>query len=172
MKNYFLFILFLGIGSCSESYQVTVDQSGTKIITGICDRQILISEPDLKEWYEPQYSGYQVDQSVLEEVDSLSQNVSFIVFLGTWCSDSQREVPRFFKIADEAKIPSTKIMLYGVDRTKRSSDGMTDKYHILNVPTIIIMNGEEELGWIVEFPQETLEKDLENVLMKQEHLKN
>ena len=172
MKNYFLFILFLGIGSCSEPYRITVEPSGTKIITGFCDRQIFVSEPDLKEWYGPQYSGYQVDQVVLAELDSLSQSVSFIVFLGTWCGDSKREVPRFLKIADEAKIPPNKIMLYGVDRTKRSNDGITDKYHLLNVPTIIVLNGEKELGRIVEFPQETLEKDVTGILMKWRDLKN
>ena len=167
MKNHIFFLFFLGVLGCSDSYQITVEPSGTKIITGVCDREVFVSESDLKEWYDSHYSEYQVDQSVLAEINSLSQNISFVVFLGTWCGDSKREVPHFLKIIDKAKISSNKIIMYGLDRSKKSGDGMTDKYNILRVPTIIVLNGEEELGRIVEFPQETLEKDLAEILSKQ-----
>ncbi len=166
MKKNVLFILLIALFGCSESYRSTVDSSGSRIITGICDRNVFVSQPDFREWYMPQYSGYQVDRTDLAEIDSLSQNVSFLVFFGTWCGDSKREVPRFLKLTDEAKIPSKDIVLYGVDRSKRSDDGMTDQHHVLNVPTILVMDGGKEVGRIVESPEETLAKDLIRILKK------
>ena len=67
------------------------------------------------------------------------------MFLGAWCSDSRREVPRFLKIADLAGMDATRIKLYGLDRTKKSSDGLTDRYGIERVPTFIFLRGDKEV---------------------------
>ncbi len=167
MKSCLFITLFLCLFGCSESYHVTVEADGEKIITGPCDLKTLVLEPDVREWYDMYYNEYQADTEALGEIDSLSRNVSFVVFLGTWCGDSKREIPRFLKILEGAHIDDSRISLYGLDRSKKSDDGMTDKYNILRVPTMIIMKGEEEVGRIVEQPRETLEKDLVKILNKQ-----
>ena len=56
--------------------------------------------------------------------------------------------------------------MYGVDRSKESRDGLTEKYHITNVPTFIVLSGGEEIGRIVEHSEEGIEFDLVDLLRK------
>jgi thiol-disulfide isomerase/thioredoxin len=97
-------------------------------------------------------------------IRQVHEGIDIIVFLGTWCSDSRREVPRFLKIADLVGMDAARIKLYGLDRTKRSSDGLTDRYGIERVPTFIFLRGDEEVGRIVEVPRTTLEGDVLSIL--------
>ena len=90
--------------------------------------------------------------------------VDVTIFFGGWCSDSKREVPRFLKLADEAGIPKERIKLYALDRTKKSNDGLTEKYNIEWVPTFIFLKQGEEIGRITESPRTTLEADVLTIL--------
>jgi thiol-disulfide isomerase/thioredoxin len=101
-----------------------------------------------------------VDERFIELIKELHAGFDFVVVLGTWCSDSKREVPRFLKIADLAAIPPGRVTFYGVDRTKQSADGVTEKYHIERVPTFIVLKDGKEVGRIVEAPANTLEEDM------------
>ncbi len=86
------------------------------------------------------------------------------IVMGTWCSDSRREVPRFYKLLDELKLVDEEITLINVDRMKKVPEINMDDLNILLVPTFIIYRGGKEIGRIVETPIETLEKDLLNIL--------
>lgn len=90
--------------------------------------------------------------------------VQVIVFMGTWCSDSKREVPRFLMIADSTGMKSDEYTLYGLDRKKTSPDGLEQQYHIEKVPTFIFLRGTKEIGRIVETPRTTLEGDIVSIL--------
>jgi len=86
--------------------------------------------------------------------------------MGTWCSDSRREVPRFYKILDSLNFPSAKVKLIMVDRKKEAAEVNIASLNIELVPTMIIYNDGLEIGRIVETPKETLEKDLAAILTK------
>lgn len=105
------------------------------------------------------YDTVQIDPNFVEMIKSLHEGLDFVVILGTWCSDSKKHVPRFLKIADLATIPPSRVRYYGVDRTKRSSDGVTEQYGIERVPTFIVLKNGTEIGRIVEFPKTSLEED-------------
>ena len=91
---------------------------------------------------------------------SMDKGISTIVFLGTWCPDSRRNVPHFLKVADEAGVSPDSIRLYCVDRSKKSDDGLTATYNIQRVPTFIFFKGGKEIGRIVESPELTIEQDM------------
>jgi hypothetical protein len=110
------------------------------------------------------YDTSRIHQDFVSLIQQVHEGIDVVVFLGTWCSDSRREVPRFLKIADLAGIESDRIKLYGLDRTKKSSDGLTDRYGIERVPTFIFLRGEREVGRIVELPRTTLEGDVLSIL--------
>ena len=95
------------------------------------------------------------------------QEYSLHRFGGTWCGDTKRELPKFFKIMALAKIPAENIELYGVDRSKESGDGIREKYNIVSVPTFILISGGKEIGRIVEYPKNSLELDMVDLLRKQ-----
>ena len=80
--------------------------------------------------------------------------------------DTKRELPKFFKTISLAHIPESNIELYGVGRSKKSRDGLTEKYHVTNVPTFIVFSDGKELGRIVEHPEEGIEFDLVHILQK------
>ncbi len=164
-------ILILGITillvwSCaSEHFQVEVEPSGTRILKGIFERTDLEHDSTFT-WYKTNYDAYAVDPTAIQEITTYSDDIHFVLVLGTWCGDSKKEVPQLFKIIDAAKIANHGMLLFGVDRSKKSQDGLTDRYNIQRVPTLIVLRGDQELGRIVEYPKETLEKDIARILQK------
>ena len=110
------------------------------------------------------YDTSRIHRDFVGLIRQVHEGIDIIVFLGAWCSDSRREVPRFLKIADLAGMDATRIKLYGLDRTKKSSDGLTDRYGIERVPTFIFLRGDKEVGRIVEVPRTTLEGDVLSIL--------
>ena len=117
--------------------------------------------------YEPfkaTFDTVHVDQMVVDMIGQVKGDVDVQVFFGSWCKDSKREVPRFLKVASKAGISDEKIKLYGVDRTKKSPDGLTEKYNIQLVPTFIFLKNGEEIGRITETPHTTIEGDMIQIL--------
>ena len=84
--------------------------------------------------------------------------------MGTWCSDSQREVPRFFKILDQLAFNFNNITLIGVNRAKQADNTEVNELNIELVPTIIFFIDGKEIGRIIESPEENLEKDMVKIL--------
>lgn len=83
------------------------------------------------------------------------------VFLGTWCGDSQREVPRLWKALDISggAIPF-QIHYIGVDRQKKEPVAPVTNNDIRYVPTFIVQREGREVGRIVEESPNGIEKDL------------
>lgn len=83
------------------------------------------------------------------------------VFLGTWCGDSRREVPRLWKAIDEAggSVPF-QIHYIGVDHDKKEPAGALADNGIHYLPTFIVRRGGHEVGRIVETSPHGIEHDL------------
>jgi thiol-disulfide isomerase/thioredoxin len=105
-----------------------------------------------------------IQMEFVEMIRQANSGVHVLVFLGTWCSDSKREVPRFLRIVDAAGISMDRITLYALDRKKASPEGVEARYGIERVPTFIFLKKESELGRIVETPRTTLEGDILAIL--------
>jgi thiol-disulfide isomerase/thioredoxin len=92
------------------------------------------------------------------------------LFLGTWCGDSQREVPRLYKIFDYCTVKPEQIKLVLVsnhDTAYKQSPTHEEKgLNILRVPTLLVLENGNELNRFVEYPVESLEKDLLKILSK------
>lgn len=168
IKTFFIVgITLVSMFSCaSQQFQMEIEPSGTRVIKGIFERRDLEHESTFS-WYQSNYSSYAVDPTTVQDITMLSTDIQYILVVGTWCGDSKREVPHLFKIFDAAKISDHQLLMMGVDRSKKSEDGFTDKYNIQRVPTLVILKGDQELGRIVENPRESLEKDLVRILQKQ-----
>lgn len=154
-RSYLLVTVALVLSGCAGGRVAQVER-------GWIDRATLM-RPEHHEFAE-RFDTVQVDQQFVPMIRSVSDSVSVIVFLGTWCPDSRREVPHFLKLADEAGIASDMIKLYAVDRTKKSDDGLTTQYHIQLVPTFIFLKHGEEIGRITEAPRTTMEQETLTIL--------
>ncbi len=167
MKNIFLILIItLLVINCKEIVnKVTVDEkTGRPMLIGVTDRSAF-ELPDFSEWYNNEYIGYEADKFILEQIKELSDSIDIQIFMGTWCSDSRREVPRFLRILDELKFEQNKLQIINVDRKKESPTHEERDNNINFVPTFIIMKNGNEIGKIVEFPIITLESDLLSILL-------
>ncbi len=99
------------------------------------------------------------DPKAVAAIKGIMDPISIIMFLGTWCGDSQRESPKVLKLLDAAKNSKISLTMYGVDTRKDDGAGLAKKYRIERVPTVIFLKGNKELGRIVESPKDTMEAD-------------
>jgi cyclophilin family peptidyl-prolyl cis-trans isomerase len=96
---------------------------------------------------------YIPDITVLEMLRSQVQPGDRLeVYMGTWCHDSQREVPKLLRILDELRafgveLPVTYI---AVDRSKHEPAILVAGKSIEKVATFIYYRGDRELGRIAE----------------------
>jgi len=129
-----------------------------------CTRSAILSLPEMKNAYTAAYASYKTDEHSIKLLRSLPQAIEIIIVLGIWCSDSRLQVPRFYKVLDEIGIHEDQIVLISVNEMKKAAPGLIDELEIEMVPTFIIMNGNKEIGRIVESPVNTLEEDLVEIL--------
>lgn len=116
-------------------------------------------------WYVIGYRDYSPDPDImgkLKEIDIDDYTVTIV--LGTWCSDSRREVPRFMKIIDQWGFPEDKISFIGVDINKAAPLADFKEYGIERVPTFIFYKNKSEKGRIIEIPVTSLEQDTRIIL--------
>lgn len=145
--------------------QIAIDESrGQPMLLGLCDRRGF-EHPNFKGWFQAGYTGYEVDWESLAPVQDRAQAVEMTVFMGTWCGDSRREVPRLYKILDTLDYEYSNLTLINVDRNKKSPGGEEAGRDIHHVPTIICFRDGREIGRIVEYPVQSLEKDLAQILL-------
>jgi thiol-disulfide isomerase/thioredoxin len=83
------------------------------------------------------------------------------VYLGSWCGDSRREVPRFWKALDAAgaAVPFT-VRYVAVDRQKKEPADAVAQDGIRYLPTFIVRRGGHEVGRVVETSPKGIESDL------------
>lgn len=153
-------VLLFGCSGTKETQKVP--SSTEKMKLGWIRRDDLM-KPDYPKFKE-NYDTIHVDEQFVQMITMLHNGIDVVVVLGTWCGDSKREVPRFLKLVDLTSIPAAQIQFYGVDRTKKSSDGVTEKYKIELVPTFIFFKKGEEVGRIIETPKNSLEEDMLAIL--------
>lgn len=120
---------------------------------------------DYPEWQQ-KAAEYQVDPAVLDDLKKISKSFEVKIFLGTWCSDSRREVPHFFKIMESADLMNkARIEMWAVDRKLNLDDGLNQKYDVKRVATFIFLKDGKEIGRIIESPESfLLEEDVLKIL--------
>ncbi len=120
--------------------------------------------------YAQRKAEYSPDASEVEFMASAIQPDDHIeVYLGTWCSDSQREVPRLLKIVDVLKEKHAKtlpVTFVAIDRSKSKPADLIAGKSIEKVSTFIYYRNGQEIGRIVEKPQGLLEDDLLAIVAK------
>ncbi len=142
-----------------------VFRTGVNMLYGEITRQELFDEyPDWKK----RYDDYNPRSTYVDTLSKRSALVSVDVFLGTWCGDSRREVPRFLKISDSSGFVSAdSIRFWAVDRDKELESGKAKEKNIERVATFIFFHQGDELGRIVERPAgDSLEEDIINIMRK------
>ena len=137
-----------------------------EVLIGKFHYTLLNQEPFI-DWKSKNYN-YNPDYIIIKELKKVINNkqIKIIIILGTWCSDSQMQVPRFLKILDDINFNYNNLTLIGVNREKQAETIDISKYKISRVPTFIFFNKDKEIGRITETPENSLEKDFLNTISK------
>lgn len=105
------------------------------------------------------------DAGAAQELLAVEPGASVTVYLGTWCSDSKRELPRLWRalddagVFDEADLPFD-LEYVAVGRDKTEPAGRAAAAGIEYVPTFVVARGGEEVGRVVEISPNGIELDL------------
>ncbi len=116
-------------------------------------------------WFDSGFNDYIIDDTAFMELEKAGINdTDILVVMGTWCSDSRREVPRFLKIIESIGYDRDRIRFIGVDSYKNAPVDDYVSFDIERVPTFIFYRNKVELGRIIEYPEASLERDMVNIL--------
>jgi len=146
------------------------DKKGNLILLGKTTRERL-AQPPFDVWYTKNYEAYRVDSNTAGQLKPLLKNKHFLLFMGTWCGDSRREVPRMYKILDFCGVKGSQIQLITLNNSdtayKQSPNHEERGLNIRRVPTLLIYENQQEVGRVVESPVTSLEKDILAILSGQ-----
>lgn len=126
-------------------------------------------EGAVPEWVEAEV-GAKPDAEAAKALAGVPPGAEVTIFLGTWCGDSRREVPRFWRGLDEAggSVPF-KVTYVTVDRQKKEPAGPVTENGVQYLPTFIVRRGGHEVGRIVETAPNGIEHDLLALLTGKAH---
>lgn len=127
---------------------------------------ILAAFPD---WPED-LGDWQPDTTAVAGLRQVASSTDILCVLGTWCGDSQREVPRFWRLLETTANPNLRFTMVAVGRAADTAAdqalaglGLGADYRadhsIEKVPTFIFSQEGREIGRIIETPAISLEAD-------------
>jgi thiol-disulfide isomerase/thioredoxin len=151
-------------------FSIAISQQTALMLTGEVGRDDFMAEP-YNSWFNTNYDEYEIDVSDFKLLKKNLKKTKIVVFLGTWCGDTRREVPRFIRILDEIEFDKKRIKYIAIDRSKSAPGYDPGDYDIQYVPTFIFYKKGREYGRIIESPVESLEKDMLNILSKKKKIK-
>lgn len=152
----------------AQPFNVEVASSGQQpLLLGKINKEALLKAP-YQNWFQTNYDAYTPDPEVIKEFRGALNEYTITLFMGTWCGDSKRQVPKFYKVLEAAEFPLERLTTIAVDRDsdayKQSPGGEQEGRGVHRVPTMIFYKKGKEINRITESPKETFEKDMVNIL--------
>lgn len=129
-----------------------------------------------KAWFSENYTNYQPNTKIINTIKDDLKSYDLLLFMGTWCGDSKKEVPRLYKVLEACNFPTEQLTMVAVSREssmyKQSPQHEEAGLNIHRVPTLIVYKNGEEVNRIVEHPIDTFEKDIQNIITKNDYKSN
>ena len=145
------------------------------VLLGKINKEILTSKM-YADWFLKNYEGYQPESNDIAIIYKKLPEYTITTFFGSWCGDSKKQLPAFYKILEEAKFPLERLTVVGVSRErdeyKQSPGGEEEGLNIHRVPTFIFYKNGIEVNRIVEEPITTLEHDMYMILQNEHYIPN
>ena len=154
MKNNILYLCFIfGFVACTTPFQSFGEFSRDQLENSTHNN-----------WFLENYNAHPLNKALVSQIDSLFDDIEVTIYMGTWCEDSQREVPGFLKIIDALEANDQVQPIIGLNEDKVSHNGSAEQAGVTNVPTFIFSKDGNEINRIVEFPIISLERDILDIL--------
>lgn len=159
--KYLILALALLITACTSllPHPVGATNMASADAEGIISKEALLAQYPA---FSAEYARYQPDATEVQQIQNV-QGLQLVVLFGTWCHDSEREVPRLLKLLQQANIATDNLQLQAVNRQKQHPQQLHSHYNLKYTPTIIVLKNGKELGRIIERPQQSLVDDLAKI---------
>ncbi len=138
-------------------------ENGAVVFKGAVTLADLQKEPSFA-WLATGMKAYTPQADAVQYLKTHLPGYELVVLMGTWCDDSQQQLPRLFKTLQAAGYPAEQVTMFGVDRAKEAKNVERRIYNVERVPTIILYKDHQEVGRIVEAPKTSIEGDLEAMI--------
>ena len=140
----FLIVTSLSLESMADRYRYPLgDISQTELL-------------ERHEVFKRNFDAYEVTAGI----DGLPADLKVKILFGTWCHDSEREVPRMMKLLAASGVKEESISLISLDIRKEEPEGRAKALDVRFTPTFIFFSGDIELGRIIERPTISLRDDV------------
>lgn len=157
----------LGFSGCQWSLRGKKqdrDRVEKPALVGLIDREAILA-------HVPDWTSYLIyaepDQEQADRLLGLLGTSDVTIFLGTWCSDSRRELTRLWSALDLVGEEGGSISYVGVNRDKNQPAKLLDGKDVRYVPTVVVSRKGVELGRIVESSPGGIESDLAALLSQE-----
>lgn len=163
-------------GAVKTVATVTMTEQGQQQVSTVVDGHLrgvhgeqVFNEAPYNMWFTPGYETYSPESAIVSELSKELEDVEIRAYMGTWCGDSKREVPKLFKLLDLTGYDQDQLTLVAVDRAKTEPAELVEGYNVSRVPTFIFYRDGKELGRFVEYPRESIEQDILKIVTGQEY---
>ncbi|KJD31738.1 tetratricopeptide repeat family protein [Tamlana nanhaiensis] len=171
----FIFLICLQLNFSQDLNQLIITEKGKEVLLGEINKTGL-TQNSFGTWFNKNYNDYVANKSLIKKLKDSLNTYQIKVFLGTWCGDSKREVPRFYKVLEAAKFPENNLQVFALNNTedayKQSPNHEEKGLNIHRVPTFIFYKNGKEVNRIVELPVETFERDIYNITLENKYRSN
>ncbi len=189
MKKVFLSTCLMTLMACgsqktiSEESNNTTSEITSKSVsqTKIAPSPLLAKGNITKEelakmtWYGPSYESYHPDEALVKTFRKAlnKRDYQIDVYMGTWCHDSRRVVPKLIKLLEMTGSDFSNLTIVSVNGRKEIPDVSPEiaaKLNVHRVPTIIFYENGKEVDRFVERARESLLQDLIKIASGEEYL--
>jgi thiol-disulfide isomerase/thioredoxin len=145
------FALFaINLAAQQQLYEIIKENGNKKILKGFIEKKQLTEDPDFS-WYAETLKYFKPQQDAVKAIQEKAGEFQVVLFLGTWCEDSQQLIPKYLATLEAAGIGNDQITLVATDRKKQAPANLHKIWAIVNVPTLLVMKDGKEAGRIVEY---------------------
>lgn len=179
MNLYILILAFItACGNTNKTAKTVTIEPTPEVVQIEDDQQNLLigkfTKEDLQKapyqsWFKSEYDQFKPSAEAMEIIKTNIADYEIMVFMGTWCDDSKRDVPKLIKILDETGFDLAKLTMVGVDRNKTTPEKLEEGWDLDRVPSIIFSKNGKEINRFVEYPRETIEADIAKIVSGQDY---
>ncbi|MBK8952041.1 MAG: hypothetical protein IPM85_06735 [Chitinophagaceae bacterium] len=117
-----VFVITLLVGNivfAQNQYEVLVERPNEKSYKGLISKEILQADTSFK-WYAQNLIGYNPDKVAIDGLQKHKDSLQLLVFMGTWCEDSQFIIPKLFALTEAAGFPAERDNTFWSGQKERS----------------------------------------------------
>jgi tetratricopeptide (TPR) repeat protein len=167
-----LIIQTITLSAQQLKYSIDTTRSGSKMLFGEVTPNDFLQEP-FRKWFDTNAEAHEVDELILSnKLKKALSKYEVTVYMGTWCGDSRKEVPRIIKSLEAANYDMSKLTIHTLNQSKQGKNREDLGQNIHRVPAIVFSKSGKEKGRIVEHPVVSIEQDISDLITSKKYHSN